>query len=268
MSATTREKKRMLSADFHAPAADIFASDAYSEEFEALKPGFDGWRVRIALLDVANLCNALDRWMSAYGPSDPTEPRPMDSEPFSQLKACIDFACLYFGILNEQCLGADEPIAVTDQKSAAWTAAARRLDPLALAAARGLTKWRHKVVVHPDQEMRFGGTLGKGTVRLQFSNFYEGCDADIDLGYMLAKKYGVSTDALDSFELMGRAYYAVPVFVEGVEGINPDRLAIEDRTRCRGISSLSTTEIVQVLKRYTWAWLRALRNASAAPGET
>jgi hypothetical protein len=86
-------------------------------------------------------------------------------------------------------------------------------------------------------------------VRVQFSNFYEGYEENLDLGSRLAAKYGVSADTLDRFELMGRVFYAVPVFVDEGEGINPDRRDIEDRTGCRGIASLSTTEIVQVLER-------------------
>src|SRR5262249_5728059 len=129
---------------------------------------------------------------------------------------------------------------------------------LALSAARGVTKWRHKAIVHPDLEMRFGGTLGKGSVRIQFSLFDPGYEANLDLGTTLASKYAVAPDVLDRFELMGRAFYSVPVLVDGVAGINPDRRDIEDKTGCRGIASLSTTEIVQVLKRYTWAWREVL----------
>jgi hypothetical protein len=44
---------------------------------------------------------------------------------------------------------------------------ARVLDPAAVAAARGLTVWRHKVVVHPKVELRLNtGTLGRGVVRI------------------------------------------------------------------------------------------------------
>jgi hypothetical protein len=256
MADPTRERM-LLPADFDAPAADILSSPGFLREFEQLKAGFESWRVRIALLDVLNLCHALERWLSSYEPPNLDAGEPMDWEPFSQLKACIDFAYLYFAVLNEQCLGASKPVTVTSDR-VDWISAARRLDPPALSAARGVTKWRHKVIVHPNQEMRFSGGLGKGLVRMQFSNFYEGYVDNLDLGSRLGENYGVSLDVLDRFELMGRAFYAVPVFVEGVEGINPDRQDIEDRTGCRGIASLSTGEIVQVVKRYTWAWREAL----------
>ena len=85
------EDRRLLPPGFADPAADIFRRGFWSEDFEPLRPGFESWRPRRALIDVGNLCGLLEKRAEEYEPI-PADAKvtALDETPFTLPKGSKD----------------------------------------------------------------------------------------------------------------------------------------------------------------------------------